>query len=351
MTVSDPRPATPNNGGIDPFSILKEARIAVPALDYALGAAGVAAAAAIILMFIGSYGQAGYIIIGSVFIAMFLIFAFSQLIKTDSGRIPGIVLLWMVVVFFGFFLVFTITAFIWHVPEAWSDILKITNSSQLSSQWSLENCPTEESLALANFNQNSDDDIHATNLINCKNPMGYNLKGEVKFYNSNYSDATYYFEQAINELNKPTINPSQSVTLASWQANLASAYVETNKISDAITILKKVLTDYPSRNDFRLALADAQVTGGIDENSLYKAALVTLSGIDTNYLTGDVRRGRPQIVAAAANVGISQTLHQTQEEVESALKEANKNLCDAFQKMGTSGVAFWPNRGRTNGLL
>src|SRR5713226_3256703 len=69
-----------------PLAILNAARKAVPAVNYALGAAGIAAAAAIIIGFLGQ-GQATFIILGAMLVAMLLLFAFAQLVRSKSDAI------------------------------------------------------------------------------------------------------------------------------------------------------------------------------------------------------------------------------------------------------------------------
>jgi hypothetical protein len=109
-----------------PVAILDAARKAVPAVDYALGAAGIAAAGSIVVALLGN-GRAAIIIVGGLFIAMVLLFAFARLVTAQNAaaQSAGVSLLWMVIVFFGTFLAFTITAVAFHWPQAWAQILGI----------------------------------------------------------------------------------------------------------------------------------------------------------------------------------------------------------------------------------
>ena len=94
------------------MNVLNAARKAVPAVDYALGAAGVAAAGALVVLFLGK-GQAAIIVLGGMFIAMLLLLAFARLVvsQSEASTVAGVTLLWMVILFIGAFLFFTVTAF------------------------------------------------------------------------------------------------------------------------------------------------------------------------------------------------------------------------------------------------
>jgi len=123
-----PAPGNP----LSPLDILNAARKAVPAVDYALGVAGIAAAGAIVIGFLGN-GRAAIIIASAIFVAMVLLFAFARLVAANNGTIiiAGIAMLWMVILFFGTFLVFTITAVAFHQPEAWARILGLETDGAL----------------------------------------------------------------------------------------------------------------------------------------------------------------------------------------------------------------------------
>jgi hypothetical protein len=112
---------------LSPLSILNAARKAVPAVDYALGAAGVAAAAAIIVAILGN-GRAAFIILGAMLVAMILLFVFARLVTAQSPAVTqaGTVLLWMVIVFFGTFLFFTATAVAIDWPRAMVRLLGLS---------------------------------------------------------------------------------------------------------------------------------------------------------------------------------------------------------------------------------
>lgn len=84
------------------------------------------AAGAIIIGFLG-YNKASIIIIGGTFVAMILLYAFSAMVASNNpaATIPGIILLYSVILFFCCFLAFTVTAFAFRVPEAWAQFLGI----------------------------------------------------------------------------------------------------------------------------------------------------------------------------------------------------------------------------------
>jgi hypothetical protein len=111
---------------LSPIDILNKARKAVPAVNFALGVAGVAAAAAFVGAFVGGT-KAGIILIGSVFIGMILLFLFSTLItsKDASHKFAGEVLMWAVLIFFIVFLIFTVGAVAVGEPCNWATVLNV----------------------------------------------------------------------------------------------------------------------------------------------------------------------------------------------------------------------------------
>jgi hypothetical protein len=114
--------------------VLEAARTAVPAVNYALGAAGIAAAGAIVTFFIGET-KAAAIIFGAMIVAMVLLFAFSRLIvaKSAAATNAGIVLLWAVTIFFCVFLVFTTTAVAFGWPLTWASVLGLQQQQQATN--------------------------------------------------------------------------------------------------------------------------------------------------------------------------------------------------------------------------
>lgn len=126
--TGEPKPNRPpaSNTPLTPIGVLNAARKAVPAVDYALAVAGVAAAGSIVLSFLGNARSAA-IVLGGMFVAMVLFFVFVRLLATKNHAtvLAAQVLMWMVVAFFGVFLTFTVTAFAARVPAAWAQFLGI----------------------------------------------------------------------------------------------------------------------------------------------------------------------------------------------------------------------------------
>src|ERR1051326_7835732 len=95
-----PNPPVNPAGALSPLEIIRAAREAVPAVDFALGVAGLAAAAAVGIGFVGG-GRAAFIILGIICVAMLLLFGFARLVAVQSPATihAGIALLWAVIVF------------------------------------------------------------------------------------------------------------------------------------------------------------------------------------------------------------------------------------------------------------
>src|SRR5260370_26011396 len=110
------------------MAILYKARKAVPAVNYALGVAGVAAAAALVTWLVGNTNSS-IILVSSSYVGMILLFVFSKLVVSTAPSIQfaGIVLVWMILAFFATFLLFTTTAFVSGWPCNWAEILGLKN--------------------------------------------------------------------------------------------------------------------------------------------------------------------------------------------------------------------------------
>ena len=111
---------------LSPMEVLSSARKAVPAIDYALGVAGIAAAGSIIGTFVGN-GKSSAIILGGVLVGMVLLYVFSNLIKSNSPYLQpaGIILLYSTILFFCTFLFFTVTAVAIHWPVPMLKLLSL----------------------------------------------------------------------------------------------------------------------------------------------------------------------------------------------------------------------------------
>jgi hypothetical protein len=118
----------------EPIRVLTEAIKKVPSVRYALGVAGVAAAAALIVSMVGTTKSA-VIILSCTFIAMILLYVFSLLIASrgNASTIAGLILLYSVIVFFCTFLGFTISAFAGYGPKPWAEFLGINSSTAANS--------------------------------------------------------------------------------------------------------------------------------------------------------------------------------------------------------------------------
>jgi hypothetical protein len=132
-------PAPPQDGAkgqssFSPWNVLMAARKAVPAVDYALGAAGIAAAGSIVTAFLGR-DKVSIIIFGGMLVAMILLFVFARLVASTSPLITyaGYFLTWAVVLFFVTFLVFTATAMAIGQPVIWAGVLGVNKPSPTKS--------------------------------------------------------------------------------------------------------------------------------------------------------------------------------------------------------------------------
>jgi hypothetical protein len=113
-------------GDNDALGLLNRAIARVDAVKYALGLAGVAAAAAIIITLLGSW-QTAVLVLGGMLVAMMLLFAFARLTASKSRSITtaGVVLLFSVVVFFCSFLALTLSAVVFERPKIMLQLLRL----------------------------------------------------------------------------------------------------------------------------------------------------------------------------------------------------------------------------------
>ncbi|MCF1436770.1 MULTISPECIES: hypothetical protein [Rhizobium/Agrobacterium group] len=114
---------------MDPMLILRDATKRLPALKYAIGVTGIAAAAAIVMRVLGpEYSKVSGVLIGGTICAMFLLFAFSRLVtsaKSDAVTLPGFVMFYVVALAFCCFVAFTVSAFAFYWPEPWAVYLNV----------------------------------------------------------------------------------------------------------------------------------------------------------------------------------------------------------------------------------
>ena len=85
---------------LEPLTVLQSAIKEVPAVSYALAVAGIAAAGAVVVSFLG-HGRASVIILAGVFVAMILMFVFARMLSSQNPAttLPGIILLYSVLIF------------------------------------------------------------------------------------------------------------------------------------------------------------------------------------------------------------------------------------------------------------
>ena len=116
------------------MAILDKARKAVPAVNFALGVAGIAAAAAMVSWLVGK-NNSSIILLSSSFVGMILLFIFSKLVVSPAPSIQfaGVALVWLVLVFFATFLLFTTTAFVLAWPCNWAEMLGVKTNCSLSA--------------------------------------------------------------------------------------------------------------------------------------------------------------------------------------------------------------------------
>jgi hypothetical protein len=116
----------------DLTKFLKEAIKQVPSVRYAFGAAGIAAAGALITLFLG-YGRSAIIVWAGTFIAMVLLLVFASVATSGNRELrkPGLILVYVVTFFFCLFLLFTVTAFAFSWPVNWAKFLGIDLSADV----------------------------------------------------------------------------------------------------------------------------------------------------------------------------------------------------------------------------
>ena len=127
-------PVVPTN----PFSVLRAGIDAVPAVRYALGLAGIAAAGAIIATLIAGYSKTTVLVLGFLLAGMFLLYVFASLVtrptdaqRFSSERLAGQLLMWAVTVVMIFFMGMTATAAAAWWPCPWALTLGfVTECSQ-----------------------------------------------------------------------------------------------------------------------------------------------------------------------------------------------------------------------------
>jgi len=133
---TSPDPVSSNGGSGDMISnltrFLREAIEQVPSVRYAFGAAGIAAAGALITLFLG-YGRSAVIVWAGTFVAMVLLLLFASVAGSSSRALrgPAMLLVHAITLFFCLFLAFTVTAFALSWPPNWAAFLGIDLTSDV----------------------------------------------------------------------------------------------------------------------------------------------------------------------------------------------------------------------------
>jgi hypothetical protein len=151
----------------DPLSILREAIRAVPSVSFALGIAGVAAAAAIVTTLTRGYSGITIIAVSLVFVGMFVLFLFSMLVRSKSPAIhyAGMVLMWAVTLFIIIFMGFTTTAAAGGWPCNWAQFLGFHSSCEavISPPQTPAVAPAKTPPILPDFHSDRVDGHHGAN--------------------------------------------------------------------------------------------------------------------------------------------------------------------------------------------
>lgn len=107
-----------------PLNVLNEARRAVPVVDYALAAAGIAAACSLVIDFVGS-NKSSFIVFGSILAVMPLVMLLGRLLKSESSLVnaAALFLTWIIVLCFTAALFFTISGAAFYWPPGFAQLL------------------------------------------------------------------------------------------------------------------------------------------------------------------------------------------------------------------------------------
>jgi uncharacterized protein YraI len=113
---------------------LNTARNSVPAVDFAIGTAGIACLAALALGFLG-YARASAIIFGGMLVALAFIVICARLMAGGNSAltVAGVVTVWAAAMFFIIFLCFTASAVAFKWPQPWALILGFDVGSEKAS--------------------------------------------------------------------------------------------------------------------------------------------------------------------------------------------------------------------------
>jgi pimeloyl-ACP methyl ester carboxylesterase len=182
--------------------------------------------------------------------------------------------------------------------------------------WSFDNCRDFADEANRAFDVDKSNVSRAEGLIDCKNPMGYNLLGKERFYSHDYGTAERAFSDAVKVL------PHSASTQRryDWIDNLANTELETGHTKDAIRDFEYLLgIDHKDAVTWDLARAHLYAHD-------YKASLTLLGEVGVTF-AGMTRPGKVEILQAAALVGDVSTANANTEDKNKQLMEAKGILC------------------------
>jgi hypothetical protein len=183
--------------------------------------------------------------------------------------------------------------------------------------WSLYNCRDLADEADRAFDVDKSDVSRAKDLISCKNPRGYNLRGRERFFSHDYGTAERFFSKAVHLLPK---NASEERKY-DWEDNLANTEIETGNTSNAIRMFEDLLKDGYSPNSVKWDLARAYLYA-----QDYKMALTLVGEVGVTF-AGMTHPGKVEILEAAALVGETSRSNINDDDKEKQLMRARDVLC------------------------
>lgn len=137
-------------------------------------------------------------------------------------------------------------------------------------KWSFNNCRELADEAIKAFYVDKSDVSRVNNLTACKNPTGYNIQGQERFFSHDYRTAERFFHKAIKYLPHDASEQRKH----DWLDNLANTEIETGNTKDAIQIFEYLLGTGYSPNSVTWDLARAHL---YDRD--YEAALTLLGEV------------------------------------------------------------------------
>lgn len=214
------------------------------------------------------------------------------------------------------------------------DVYRIAiQPSPPTNAWSFANCKAEADRAENAFFVDHSNVLRVEGLIQCRNPVGYEIRGSEKFFKGDYSGAEFDFDLALKNLPADASNE----TIVQWRDNLASTQIETGKYSEAVDTFSE-LARTTSSEGYRWDLGRALLYQAKSDPSKYQQSINALLGVSQNF-AGKTQPGKVQLVLAAAYLGKSLYGNVPAEEKNSALESARSELCTGILK----NEQFWRN--------